>query len=168
MDQGLFPVRFSDVERAGHQPQPTRQRFPPLHGSDRCTSRCYRHFLTCLILLAPLLLTTGCTSLTEYVHNGFKVGPNYNKPPAPVAKEWIDANDKRVRSESDDLSKWWTVLNDPVLDDLICDTYRQNLTLRAAGMAAKSCKLGRNWLSTWGTYFRKSKPPPGTSTRSVD
>jgi NodT family efflux transporter outer membrane factor (OMF) lipoprotein len=71
--------------------------------------------------------------LREYVHNGFKVGPNYQKPPAPVAKDWIDTDDKRVRTESDDLSKWWTVFNDPVLDSLICDAYRQNLSLRVAG-----------------------------------
>jgi NodT family efflux transporter outer membrane factor (OMF) lipoprotein len=72
--------------------------------------------------------------LSEYVHNGFKVGPNYRKPPAPVAKDWIDAEDRRVRKETDDLSKWWTVFNDPVLDSLICDAYRQNLSLRVAGM----------------------------------
>jgi NodT family efflux transporter outer membrane factor (OMF) lipoprotein len=71
--------------------------------------------------------------LTEYVHNGFKVGPNYRKPDAAVAVNWIDATDKRVRTDSDDLSKWWTVFNDPVLNDLICDAYRQNLTLREAG-----------------------------------
>ena len=35
--------------------------------------------------------------------------------------------------ESDDLSKWWTVLNDPVLDKLICFAYQENLTLRQAG-----------------------------------
>jgi len=75
----------------------------------------------------------GCTSLTEYVQNGFKVGPNYRTPDAPVASNWIDASDKRVRTDSDDLSKWWTVFNDPVLNDLICDTYHQNLTLREAG-----------------------------------
>jgi NodT family efflux transporter outer membrane factor (OMF) lipoprotein len=51
-----------------------------------------------------------------------------------VAKDWIDANDRRVRTETDDLSKWWTVFNDPVLDSLICDAYRQNLSLRVAGM----------------------------------
>jgi NodT family efflux transporter outer membrane factor (OMF) lipoprotein len=76
----------------------------------------------------------GCTSWREYVENGFKVGPNYCKPPAPVAKDWIDADDKRVRTESDDLSKWWAVFNDPVLDSLMCDAYRQNLSLRVAGM----------------------------------
>jgi NodT family efflux transporter outer membrane factor (OMF) lipoprotein len=80
------------------------------------------------------VLTGGCTSWREYIHNGFKVGPNYRKPPAPVAKQWIDADDQRVRTASDDLSKWWTVFNDPVLDSLICDAYRQNLTLRVAGM----------------------------------
>ena len=44
----------------------------------------------------------GCTTLSEYVHNGFKVGPNYKRPPAPVAQHWIDAGDVRVRSEEAD------------------------------------------------------------------
>ena len=37
------------------------------------------------------LVISGCvtTSILDYVHNGFKVGPNYAKPPAPVAEEWI-------------------------------------------------------------------------------
>src|SRR5262249_6662845 len=52
---------------------------------------------------------------------------------APVARNWIDAADKRVRKDDDDLSQWWTVFNDPVLNALICDAYRQNLTLRQAG-----------------------------------
>jgi NodT family efflux transporter outer membrane factor (OMF) lipoprotein len=75
----------------------------------------------------------GCTSLTEYVQNGFKVGPNYRNPDAAVASNWLDASDERVRTDSDDLSKWWTVFNDPVLNDLVCDAYKQNLTLREAG-----------------------------------
>jgi NodT family efflux transporter outer membrane factor (OMF) lipoprotein len=88
--------------------------------------------LAALGLLAALLC--GCTSIEEYVHNGFKVGPNYGKPAAPVAREWIDAGDKRVRStESEDLSKWWTVFHDPVLDSLICYAYGQNISLRVAG-----------------------------------
>ena len=87
--------------------------------------------LFALLLVGSML--SGCTSLPEYVRNGFKVGPNYAKPPAPVAPQWIDADDVRVRSDSDDLSQWWKVFNDPVLDDLICHAYRQNLTLREAG-----------------------------------
>jgi len=83
-----------------------------------------------LVLAVPL---SGCTHLTEYVHNGFKVGPNYRQPPAPAAENWIDAADVRVRNENDDLSRWWTVFNDPVLNALVCDAYLQNLTLRQAG-----------------------------------
>jgi NodT family efflux transporter outer membrane factor (OMF) lipoprotein len=89
--------------------------------------------LQCAMFVAQAMCCCGCTPLTEYVQNGFKVGPNYRTPPAAVANNWIDASDKRVRTESDDLSKWWTVFNDPVLNDLICDAYHQNLTLREAG-----------------------------------
>jgi NodT family efflux transporter outer membrane factor (OMF) lipoprotein len=84
-------------------------------------------------LMIPAILLCGCTSWRDYVHNGFKVGPNYCPPSAPVAQEWIDAADKRVRSEDNDLSRWWTVFNDPALDTLICCAYHQNLTLRQAG-----------------------------------
>src|SRR6266567_424471 len=78
-------------------------------------------------------LNSGCTSLREYVQNGFKVGPNYAEPAAAVAPQWIDSNDKRVRKESEDLSQWWAVFKDPVLDSLISESYRQSLTLRQAG-----------------------------------
>src|SRR5580704_6698083 len=85
------------------------------------------------LCIALAMCCCGCTPLTEYVQNGFKVGPNYRKPDAAVAGNWIDAADKRVRTESDDLSKWWAVFNDPVLNDLVCYAYNQNLTLREAG-----------------------------------
>src|SRR6266446_1584719 len=89
----------------------------------------------CLVgLMTFAALLCGCTTLKEYVHNGFKVGPNYGRPPAPVAQNWIDAADPRVRTASDDLSQWWKVFNDPVLDDLVCSAYLQNLTLREAGL----------------------------------
>src|SRR5438445_8583197 len=84
-------------------------------------------------LMTFAALLCGCTTLKEYVQNGFKVGPNYGRPPAPVAQNWIDAADPRVRTESADLSTWWTVFNDPVLDDLVCYAYRQNVTLREPG-----------------------------------
>jgi NodT family efflux transporter outer membrane factor (OMF) lipoprotein len=112
---------------------------PPDHGPGLTAARevCSgwpRSFTRLAVSFTAALWVCGCTPWREYLHNGFKVGPNYCKSPAPVAKDWIDANDRRVRSESDDLSKWWTVFNDPVLDSLICDAYRQNLSLRVAGM----------------------------------
>jgi NodT family efflux transporter outer membrane factor (OMF) lipoprotein len=88
-------------------------------------------YLAGLMTLAVPLC--GCTSFKDYVQNGFKVGPNYGRPPAPVAQDWVDSADARVRKESDDLSQWWSVFKDPVLDSLIGNAYQQNLTLREAG-----------------------------------
>jgi NodT family efflux transporter outer membrane factor (OMF) lipoprotein len=87
-----------------------------------------------LVLLGALALAVGgCTTLRDYVHNGFKVGPNYKRPPAPTADHWIDADDVRVRSAEADYSHWWTVFNDPILNDLVQTAYQQNLSLREAG-----------------------------------
>src|SRR5262245_26619275 len=91
------------------------------------------HRLTMLIVGAAFTLTSGCTSLSEWAHNGFKVGPNYRKPPAPVASEWIDSKSKGVNVASADLSNWWTVFKDPALDSLVDQAYRQNLDVRTAG-----------------------------------
>ena len=86
--------------------------------------------------VAILLLVgmTGCTPWKDYIHNGFKVGPNYGRPGATVAEHWIDEADVRVRTKSDDLSQWWTVFQDPVLNALIQDASQQNLSLRQAGL----------------------------------
>jgi NodT family efflux transporter outer membrane factor (OMF) lipoprotein len=88
-----------------------------------------------LIIVSCLLavLLPGCTPWRDYIHNGFKVGPNYCKPAAPVAKQWIDANDLRVKSDEQEPCDWWTVFNDPILNDLVCTAYHQSLTLREAG-----------------------------------
>jgi NodT family efflux transporter outer membrane factor (OMF) lipoprotein len=84
-------------------------------------------------LLAIVILLPGCTTLEEYIRNGFKVGPNYMKPTAPVAEHWIDADDVRVHSKLSDDIQWWTVFNDLALDELVRLAYNQNLTLREAG-----------------------------------
>jgi len=120
-------------------------------------------YLTCVAALAATL--GGCTSPLEFIRNGFKVGPQYTVPPAPVAADWIDAADKRVRHESDDLSKWWTVFNDPVLDDLICYAYKQNLTLRQAGfrVLAARAQLG----ISVSTLFPQSQSVTGDFNRIV-
>ncbi len=79
------------------------------------------------------LSVCGCSTVNDYVANGFKVGPAYQRPPAPVAQHWIDDNDARVRSVEADDSHWWLVFNDPKLNELIQTAYQQNLTLREAG-----------------------------------
>jgi NodT family efflux transporter outer membrane factor (OMF) lipoprotein len=89
------------------------------------------------------LLACGCTTLTEFVHNGFKVGPNYERPPAPLASGWIDAPNPRVKSEPADYSAWWTVFHDPVLDDLVRTAYAQNVNLRVAGTRVLEARAQR-------------------------
>jgi NodT family efflux transporter outer membrane factor (OMF) lipoprotein len=64
----------------------------------------------------------------------FKVGPDFVKPEAPVAGEWPDAGDPRVRTEPSEYIDWWKVFNDPTLNTLIEMAYQQNLTLHIAGL----------------------------------
>jgi NodT family efflux transporter outer membrane factor (OMF) lipoprotein len=87
-----------------------------------------------LCLTAVLaLLQGGCgTSWSEWIHNGFKVGPNYKKPPAPLPEHWIEANDPHVNPHDPNLTTWWDVFNDPMLSNLIQRAYPGNLSLRAA------------------------------------
>src|SRR6516162_2966354 len=80
----------------------------------------------------------------EWIHNGFKVGPNYQKPPAPVASEWIDSKAKGINTATKDLAGWWRVFNDPTLDVLIRQAYQQNLTLRSAGTRILAARAERN------------------------
>jgi NodT family efflux transporter outer membrane factor (OMF) lipoprotein len=91
-----------------------------------------------------LLLNAGCTSFSEYVSNGFKVGPNYQKPPAPVADNWIDSKSKGVNTAAADLQRWWTVFNDPKLNSLVEQAYNQNLDLRTAGTRILAARALRN------------------------
>ena len=89
------------------------------------------------------LLLCGCTGLREYIHNGFEVGPDYRRPPAPVAERWIDADDVRIRSEKVDDSQWWAVFNDPVLNGLVQTAYQQNLSVREAGFRVLEARAQR-------------------------
>ena len=93
---------------------------------------------------ALFLLAVGCTGFREWVDNGFKVGPNYRKPPAPVASEWIDSKSKGVNVATQDLSGWWTAFNDPILNSLIEQAYQQNLTVRSAGTRIRAARAQRN------------------------
>jgi NodT family efflux transporter outer membrane factor (OMF) lipoprotein len=79
------------------------------------------------------ICSSGCTSLSDYFHNGLKVGPNYCRPAVPVANNWIDAAHIRAPQDPTTICHWWTALRDPKLDELIARAYRQNLTVREAG-----------------------------------
>ena len=79
---------------------------------------------------------TGCGHLGNWVHNGFKVGPDYSKPAVSVADDWIEFNNPKVISDSYGVENqaWWGVFQDEQINQLVDETYEQNLTLRAASM----------------------------------
>src|SRR6516225_3221382 len=113
-------------------------------GLYRRPSEVFCRFSILLVAGSVLFFSSGCTSLSEYVHNGLKVGPNYRKPPAPVANEWIDSKAKGVNVATVDLRGWWLALNDPKLNALIDQAYQQNLTLRSAGTRILASRARRN------------------------
>ena len=80
-----------------------------------------RLFITFFVLA---LWVVGCT----------KVGPDYVRPETAVSQTWLEAGDKRVKTEPAEYRDWWKAFNDPTLDRLIDSAYRENLTLRIAGV----------------------------------
>lgn len=93
--------------------------------------------------LLMLICASGCAGVREYVNNGFKVGPNYKRPAAPVADVWIDSQNQRVSSVPGDYRAWWTVFDDPVLNGLVQTAYQQNITLREAGFRVAEAQAQR-------------------------
>jgi NodT family efflux transporter outer membrane factor (OMF) lipoprotein len=90
-----------------------------------------------------LALLGGCTSIDQFIHNGCKVGPDYQRPPAPLASKWIDAQNPQVKSAPADYSNWWAALNDPALNNLIKTAYEHNVTLRVAGTRVLEARAQR-------------------------
>jgi NodT family efflux transporter outer membrane factor (OMF) lipoprotein len=127
--------------------------------------RSIRLQLTCAAAIVSLaILSTGCTSLHEYVHNGFKVGPNYQTISGSVANNWIDAADVRIRGGNSDISQWWTVFNDPVLNDLIACAYRQNLSVKQAAFRVLQSRY--NLAIAKGEFFPQVQTASGGYSRA--
>lgn len=71
------------------------------------------------------------------------VGPNYVRPSAPTAETWIEMGDPTVKRAAHDIATWWTVFNDPALNTLVETAYRQNPSLRAAGVRVLEAQARR-------------------------
>ncbi len=76
-----------------------------------------------LAVVGFALLATGCM-----------IGPDFRRPMAPVADDWMEAGSPSVSSHRSLDRVWWSSLNDPVLAHLIELAHQQNLTLQAAGI----------------------------------
>jgi outer membrane protein TolC len=65
---------------------------------------------------------------------GCAVGPHYVKPVLSVNNSWSGTGSPQISAQPATDSSWWKAFNDPVLEQLIQLAYRQNLTLRVAGL----------------------------------
>jgi NodT family efflux transporter outer membrane factor (OMF) lipoprotein len=61
------------------------------------------------------------------------LGPDFKRPPTPVASNWVESGDPALDAKRE-YPSWWTVFNDPVLTRLVETAYQRNLTLRTAGV----------------------------------
>src|SRR3954454_16277805 len=126
---------------------------PDVGGMSRSKS-----YLICTLIV---LLASGC-GLKEWADNGFKVGPNYKPPPAPIAAQWIDYQrpDEQAPTQPAELKQCWRVFGDPVLNSLISDAYQQNLSLRVAGERIAEARAVRG--IAVGNLFPQSQEVAGS------
>ena len=71
-----------------------------------------------------MLMASGCTT----------VGPDLVKPEAPLLDDWMETQAPGLSAGQTDYSNWWSVFEDPILDNLIEKAYQQNLSLQIAGI----------------------------------
>ncbi len=105
---------------------------------------------TCLVLFTFAILAAGCT----------KVGPDYVRPETAVSQTWLEAGDKRVKTEPAEYRNWWKAFNDPTLDRLIDSAYRENLTLRIAGVRVLEARAQLG--ATVGNLFPQTQQATGS------
>lgn len=95
----------------------------------------------------------------------FMIGPDYSRPDVPASDDWMDAVEEgTIRRAPADLSQWWAIFDDPVLDSLVELAYRQNPTLRAAGARVLEA-LARRGIAI-GTLFPQLQEGFGAYQRS--
>ncbi|MGR9106737.1 MAG: efflux transporter outer membrane subunit [Gammaproteobacteria bacterium] len=79
-------------------------------------------------IVRPVLL---CAAIL----NGCTLGPDFTKPEAPIADQWVQHKDPAIEQQpSVDYSEWWKVFGDPVLSSLVEKAFHQNLNLQIAGL----------------------------------
>ena len=106
----------------------------------------------------------GCTA-GEYVATASRSAPTIARRQrqwSPIG--WIDDAELRHVSRPADAA-WWQTFNDPVLDSLVSTAYRQNLTLRIAGLRILEARAQRGIVA--GELFPQSQQAFGGYMRDA-
>jgi NodT family efflux transporter outer membrane factor (OMF) lipoprotein len=107
------------------------------------------------VALFAIVVATGC----------MMVGPDYQRPPAPLGAEWIARNAERIGSSSEPIGPWWESFGDPILSNLIVEAYRQNPSLQAAGARVLEAQARRG--IAIGTLFPQVQNAVAAYSRNV-
>ncbi len=126
------------------------------------------YVLLMVYIATATMVSSGCAytgNMSHYLRSGFKVGPNYRKPAAPVSGDWIDSYDERVHTDLPDSPDWWTVFDDPAMTELVNIAYEQNLPLREAGLRVLEARAQRG--IAVGSFFPQLQEMFGSYTRET-
>lgn len=63
------------------------------------------------------------------------VGPGFVKPDTPTSPDWSQTLTHGLDTESAELSAWWRIFGDPVLDELVNEALAANNTLEIAALS---------------------------------
>ncbi|NLJ27310.1 MAG: TolC family protein, partial [Deltaproteobacteria bacterium] len=91
-----------------------------------------RRILPALLVVWSLLVSIGCT-----------VGPNYVEPKMEVPEKFSEVSQGEAAPEPVDLSRWWTIFNDPRLDGLIEQAIQSNKDLKVAEARVREARALR-------------------------
>lgn len=91
----------------------------------------------CVAMVAGCAGRAACAGLVAWIAvvvcSGCKVGPEHCPPCPPPLRPAYQSSAPGLQPPAD-LTNWWSRLDDPLLDELIWEAWRQNLDLRAAGV----------------------------------
>jgi len=63
------------------------------------------------------------------------VGPDYERPELEIEEKWSETDAAELIEELPAApASWWQVFNDPLLDELVNEAYRENLDIEVAGL----------------------------------
>ena len=108
---------------------------------------------------------TGCSPLKDWVRKGFKVGPDYRPPPVPAESAWIDDGQPLLATAPVNEGEWWTILGDPVLNDLTRQVRDNNWTLKELGARVLASRAQLD--VTKGKFFPQRQAIDGAYSRQV-
>ncbi len=93
---------------------------------------------------------------------GCMVGPDYKEPAARVEQEWLEATTPQLKRGQEQITHWWKVFNDPMLDALVERAYKENPSLQAAGVRVLQAQAARG--VAIGLLFPQTQEASGSFT----